>query len=124
MKKTFIETTSFTKRVGSFLDDETYAAFQLGLMAHPEQGHVIQGCGGLRKVRVAIPGRGKGKQGGARVIYLDVPEVNSILLLDIYGKDEKDDLTASEKKLLRRLAEAFRREAIQAASSAKKEESE
>lgn len=122
MKKTFIETTSFTKRVASFLDDEAFAALQLGLMADPQQGKVIPGCGGLRKVRIGIPGRSKGKRGGARAIYLDVPDANWILLLDIYGKDEKDDLTASEKKLLRGLAEAFKREAVRAVSRAEKEE--
>jgi hypothetical protein len=119
MKKTFIETTSFTKRVASFLDDETFAVLQLELMVDPQKGKVMPGCGGLRKVRIGIPGRGKGKRGGARVIYLDVPEANWILLLDIYGKDEKDDLTASQKKLLRELAQAFKREA---ASRARREE--
>jgi len=46
------------------------------------------------------------------VIYLPVPEADWIYLLDIYSKDEKDDLTGDEKKVLRRLAERFRSEAI------------
>lgn len=74
----------------------------------------MKGCGGLRKVRVADPGRGQGKRGGARVIYLHVPEVKRFYLLDIYGKTEKDDLTAAEKKVLAKLAADYRQEAITA----------
>jgi hypothetical protein len=81
----------------------------------------MPGCGGLRKIRLANPRRGKGKRGGARVIYLHVPEVNWIYLLDIYGKDEKEDLSAAEKKILKRLAEEFKQEAMRAASRAAKE---
>ncbi len=113
MKKTFIESSGFTQRLHEFLDEDAYFAFQNQLMEQPEMGKVIPGCGGLRKVRIADPRRRKGKRGGARVIYLHVPEVDRILLLDIYGKDEKDDLSAAEKKVLRRLAEDFRRQTLQ-----------
>lgn len=112
MKKTFIESSEFTDWIRRYLDDDAYAAFQQVLLEAPDRGVVIPGCGGLRKIRLADPRRGKGKRGGARVIYLHVPEVDWIFLLDIYSKDEKDDLTADEKKLLRRLAERFRSEAI------------
>jgi len=112
MKKTFIESSEFTAWIRRYLDDDAYAAFQQLLLESPDRGVVIPGCGGLRKIRLADPRRGKGKRGGVRVIYLHVPEVNWIFLLDIYSKDEKDDLTADEKKLLRRLAERFRSEAI------------
>jgi hypothetical protein len=50
------------------------------------------------------------------VIYLHVPDVDWIFLLDVYAKGEKDDLTANEKKVLRRMAEQFRREAVAAAT--------
>lgn len=123
MRKLFIETMVFTEGVTAMLDDETYAAFQKQLMADPESGHVMPGCGGLRKVRVRDPKRQKGKRGGARVIYLHVPEANWILLLDIYSKDEKEDLAASEKKVLRQLAEQFKAEAIQAVSRRKRRKS-
>jgi hypothetical protein len=115
MKKVFIESRGFTDAVRKFLDDDAYALFQKQLLAQPDLGTVIPGCGGLRKVRVGDPRRRKGKRGGARVIYLHVPEVNWIYLLDIYGKDEKDDLSAAEKKTLRRLADDFKKEAVQAA---------
>ena len=98
------------------LDDRTYGEFQKRLLDNPAAGEVMPGCRGLRKIRLSDPRRGKGKRGGARVIYLHVPEADWILLLDIYDKGEKDDLTAQEKKLLKRLAEEFKAEAVWAAA--------
>ena len=111
MKAVFIESTEFTKWVSSDLPDETYAELQEELMDNPEKGAVMPGCGGLRKVRVADPKRGKGKRGGARVIYLYVPEAKWFFMLDIYGKDEKDDLSAGEKKSLLKLTNELKRQA-------------
>src|SRR5687768_14084373 len=104
MKKRFIETSGFTTRLMKRLGDPDYAAFQQRLMEDPEAGDVMPGCGGLRKIRQADPRRRKGKRGGFRVIYLHVPEVDWIYLLDIYDKDEKEDLGPAEKAVLRRLA--------------------
>lgn len=70
MKKLFLETTEFSREVIARLDDQAYAAFQNQLMANPEEGKVMPGCG---KARLADPKRRKGKRGGARVIYLHVP---------------------------------------------------
>ena len=114
MKATFVETTEFTRSISGSLPDEAYAALQQVLMANPDAGAVMAGCGGLRKIRAADARRGKGKRGGARVIYLYVPIAKRFYMLDIYGKDEKDDLSADEKKLLRRLADQLKREAIAA----------
>ncbi len=111
MKATFIETTGFTRAISDFLPDNAYAKFQQRLMMNPDDGDVMPGCGGLRKARTADPKRGKGKRGGARVIYLHVPTAKRFYLLDIYGKDEKDDLSAGEKKQLRQLAEQLKKEA-------------
>lgn len=55
----FIETSVFTRQVQELLTDEEYAVFQSALAANPEAGDVIEGTGGLRKVRVAASGRGK-----------------------------------------------------------------
>ncbi|MBF5056018.1 hypothetical protein Y5W_01312 [Alcanivorax sp. 521-1] len=60
----FIETPVFTKRLRDLLDDESYAAFQQDLADSPQTGDVIQGTGGLRKVRVAASGRGTGRRTG------------------------------------------------------------
>jgi hypothetical protein len=64
---TFIEMKVFTKRIVKMVDDETYADLQAELVKDPTKGKVSQGAGGLRKIRMAA--RGKGKRGGARVIY-------------------------------------------------------
>lgn len=113
MRKTFVESRGFTARLRELLDDETYRTLQNELMARPEKGDVMPGCGGLRKVRVADPRRGKGKRGGARVIYLNIPEAERIDLIAVYGKDERDELSEEQKKVLRTLAEQARREAIE-----------
>jgi hypothetical protein len=114
MKAVFIETLGFTDWLQEFLPDDVYASLQQELMNDPEKGDVIRGCGGLRKVRVSAPHRGKGKRGGARIIYFFVPEANWFYMLDIYGKDEKDDLTREERKQLSELAAQLRTEAISA----------
>lgn len=77
----FVEAEAFTERVRELLDDETYRTLQNQLIRNPEIGPVMPGCGGLRKVRVEEPRRGKGKRGGCRVIYLHIPEVERIDLL-------------------------------------------
>ena len=76
MKKTFVETREFTEWVKEYLSDDALADFQRELSNDPETGSVMPGCGGLRKMRVADPRRGKGKRGGVRVIYLHVEEVD------------------------------------------------
>jgi hypothetical protein len=114
VKKTFVETRVFTARLKPRLNDDAYRALQNELMANPEKGASMPGCAGLRKVRVADPSRGKGKRGGARVIYLNIPEAERIDLITIYGKDEKDDLHENEKKVLRKLVAELRTEAIAA----------
>ena len=109
--RTFVESRVFTARLRDYLDDDAYLELQNELLVAPDKGDVMPGCGGLRKLRFAAPKRGKGKRGGVRVIYLHIPEAERIDLLAIYGKDEKDDLTQGEKKILRVLAEQARTEA-------------
>lgn len=112
MKAIFVETSGFSEVVSDYLRDRDYARLQRQLMAQPDAGDVMPGCGGLRKVRFADPDRGKGKRGGIRVIYLHVPVANWFYMLDLYGKDEKDDLAPEEKKQLRLLAEFLKKQAM------------
>ena len=74
---------------------------QTALMENPEAGDVIEGTGGLRKLRRADPRRGKGKRGGLRVIYYWWDGRHQFWLFTLYDKDEMDDLSAKEKKLLK-----------------------
>jgi hypothetical protein len=89
-------------------NDDVYHRFQIELAVNPEKGQIVQGTGGLRKARIAA--RGKGKRGGARVIYLYLETARVIYLLYVYDKGEADDLTADEKRDLRAMAEAIKQE--------------
>lgn len=112
MRLTFIETSGFTEALPDYFpSDEAYAKFQGALLTAPEQGDVMPGCGGLRKVRWRDSRRGKGRRGGLRIIYLHLPEDATVFLLDIYDKDEADDLSPDERKALTALAQHFRDEA-------------
>ncbi|MGO8901870.1 MAG: type II toxin-antitoxin system RelE/ParE family toxin [Isosphaeraceae bacterium] len=111
MLKTFIESGEFSAWVKSYFTDDHLAAMQRELLAEPEIGDVIPGCGGLRKLRVADPKRGKGKRGGARVVYLHIAGADQIYLITVYGKDQKDDLSADDKKLYRQLVQMLKDQA-------------
>ena len=111
----FIESRMFTARLKDFLGAEAYCEFQNVLMASPMKGRVMPGCGGLRKIRVEGEQRGKGKRGGARVVYLHIPEAFRIDLLAIYGKDEQDDLSPRERRVLASMARLAKAEALAAA---------
>ena len=114
MRRLFIETREFTAWIRDHLGDAAYGEIQRKLEDTPELGDVMPGCGGLRKLRTADPARGKGKRGGARIIYLDVPQAGRTYMIDAYGKNEKDDLNAREKAMLARLAGMLKQEAIAA----------
>ncbi len=86
---------------GSRAPNWHHGQFQAFLAENPEAGAVIQDTGGLRKVRWAVPGRGK--SGGVRVIYFHVSAQAQCRMLLIYRKGVKDDLSAAEKKALRKL---------------------
>ena len=98
-----IETTIFTKRIRSLLTEEEYRNLQNELILNPEKGKVIRGSGGLRKIRWGISG--KGKSGGVRIIYYWIIKKKTILMLLVYPKNEQDDLTSSQLKILKSLVE-------------------
>ncbi|MDP2409722.1 MAG: type II toxin-antitoxin system RelE/ParE family toxin [Pseudolabrys sp.] len=79
--------------------------------SEPRCGVVVPGSGGIRKLRIGFGGRGK--RGGARVVYLfggdDVP----VFLLAVFAKNEKSDLTAAERadlaKQIAKMLDDYRR---------------
>jgi hypothetical protein len=79
---------------------------QQSLARNPEEGDLIPGAGGIRKLRWKDPRRKKGKRGGLRVIYYCFLSDEEIWLLTLYDKDEAVDLTKNEKDQLRRALEA------------------
>lgn len=106
---TFVETTVFTKRITALELEESLRTLQLALLENPGAGDVEPGTGGLRKVRLADPTRGKGKRSGARVHYLWLPDRARIYLLFVYGKNESSGLTAEQKKQLRAVVVQIKR---------------
>ena len=98
-----IETPIFTKQVRAALPDEDYRALHLYLIARPEAGPVIPGSGGLRKLRWGLPGRGK--RGGARLIYYLKSAAGQIFLLFLFPKSLRSNLTPAELRILRQLVD-------------------
>jgi mRNA-degrading endonuclease RelE of RelBE toxin-antitoxin system len=105
----FIEAPAFTKHLSEYLSDDDFKELQSLLRLNPEAGDVIQGTGGFRKVRWTDRRRGKGKRGGLRIIYFYFQAEEQIWLLTIYGKDEAEDLTAEQKRMLKAAIEEEKR---------------
>jgi hypothetical protein len=82
---------------------------QLALLENPEAGDLEPGTGGLRKVRLDDPTRGKGKRSGARLHYLWLPDKARIYLIFIYGKNESSGLTLEQKKQLKTVVMQIKR---------------
>ena len=102
----FVETPVFTRQITALADDETYSELQQELVRDPEAGDIIKGAGGIRKIRIAA--KGHGKRGGARVIYYYFVSESRLGMLLAYPKNERDDLTAAQKKTLVRIIEVWR----------------
>jgi len=110
MKRTFVESTLFLKRVQQE-DPAVLRDIQTEVLKNVEGGQVIQGTGGIRKLRVGDTSRGKGKRGGFRVLFLDLPHVERTHLLVLYDKDEKVDISKDEKKVLKSLVDQIKKDA-------------
>jgi hypothetical protein len=83
------------------------------ILKNPEAGDLIQGTGGLRKIRVADLARNKGKRGGLRIFYLDLLDVGRTHLVFLLRKGEADNISASEKSMLKELVNKIKGEAKQ-----------
>lgn len=109
MTRTFIEVPLFTKKWKDLgLTDEDLRNLQNDLLINPKAGDVIQGTGGLRKIRLAMDNTGK--RGGARTIYVDVELKETIYFINVYAKNEKDDLTEDEKKAFKAIVKVLKEE--------------
>lgn len=99
-----IETSVFTRQIQQLLSEDEYRQLQMALVIRPDSGALIPGSGGLRKLRWAASGRGK--RGGARLIYYWAVPQDQIILLFIYPKNVQDDLTPDQLRALRKIVEA------------------
>lgn len=99
----FIETSVFTRRILELLSDDEYRELQQFLLDFPNAGKLIPGSGGLRKLRWNVAGMGK--RGGMRVIYHWAVQQDTILFLFAFRKNERDDLTPEQIRILRQIVE-------------------
>jgi hypothetical protein len=102
----FVELPAFARYRDSYLDDAAFVELQQELMKHPTAGDMVEGAGGLRKVRFRDGRRGKGKRGGLRVIYYWWDVGHQFWLFTLYGKNEADDLTPAERGRVKMLIKA------------------
>ncbi len=98
-----IETAIFSRQVRALLSEEEYRELQMTLTQRPSAGALIVRSGGLRKLRWMAKGRGK--RGGSRVIYYWANSQDQLLMLLIYSKSERDDLTSEQLKTLKKIVE-------------------
>lgn len=96
-----IETSVFTRQITELISDEEYGELQFALVQNPDLGDIIQHSGGIRKIRWA--GSGRGKRGGIRVIYYWQVSEDQIYMLLAYAKNQQENLTPDQLRLLRKL---------------------
>jgi len=109
MTRLFVYTELFRKSWKMMnLDEDDAKELEEILLADPRQGDVLEGTGGARKMRIQLTGRGK--SGGGRIIYVDVLEKERLYLLFAYPKSVQDDLTPDQKKAVRKIVEAIKKE--------------
>ena len=108
--ETFIEVPLFTKRWKEIgLNDDDLLVLQIMLLKDPASGPVMEGTGGIRKVRFPIENRGKSSS--VRVCYTDFEEYEVTYLITAFTKNEQENLSASEKAVLKKLVKALKEEA-------------
>ena len=109
MTRTFIEVPLFTKRWKEIgLGDAELQTLQILLLKDPESGPVMEGTGGIRKVR--FPLRNRGKSGSVRVCYTDFAEYEVTYLITAFTKNEQENLSAEEKNALKKLVKMLKDE--------------
>jgi hypothetical protein len=104
---TFVLTPAYIAAANGVLTDEEQRAVEAAIVRNPEVGRVIPGAG-VRKLRVALPGRGK--RGGARVIYFAVKRRGKVYLLDVFAKAVRENLTQRETQELAKLRRILQEE--------------
>jgi hypothetical protein len=105
---TIVELPEFLRKSHDLLANEERLSLINYLAAHPQAGDLMQGTGGIRKLRWAAQGRGK--SGGVRVIYYYHNGTVPLFLLTVFGKGEKANLSKSECNDLSKITGLLRRQ--------------
>jgi hypothetical protein len=98
---TVVETAEFLRHAERLMSEAERAELVIFLAANPEVGEIMPETGGVRKIRWALEGRGK--RGGARVVYYFHGEQMPIFLLTAYAKNRKDNLSKAERNAMKQL---------------------
>ena len=108
---TIVELPEYIKRTEKILSKDERDELLYYLSSNPKSGTLIQATGGVRKLRWAS--KGKGKSGGSRVIYFFYNETIPLFLLTIFSKNEKINLSKTERnelsKLVKELIKSYKR---------------
>jgi hypothetical protein len=102
MEVTFYETILFTEGVSKLKAEDQCLELKDELARNPAKGDLLRGTGGFRKVRMRLPGRGK--RGGARVIYYYLSADGVVYLVSLYAKNVQENLTVKQAKQLKELS--------------------
>ena len=108
MRLTFVYLPSFERSADGLLTDDQMREVENQLLEDPHAGDVVRGTGGVRKLRVAFPGRGK--SGSGRIIYAYVSQKARVFFLLAYPKNRLESLTAEQKNQMRQLVKQLEEE--------------
>jgi hypothetical protein len=104
----FVHLSTYRRSTHDLINEDGQRAIEQALLVSPEAGAVVAGTGGVRKLRVALEGRGK--RGGARLIYYYRASKGRIYLILAYAKGRKENLTPAERQTMKQLTAAIERE--------------
>lgn len=106
MKREFVYLPKFDREWQKLgLTDDDHIPLENYLMENPDMGNVMQGTGGLRKLRWALPNRGK--SGSIRVLYVDFIYDGTIYMIDLFPKDEKENISQAERNIIKQVIKAI-----------------
>jgi hypothetical protein len=112
MRYEIIQTREFTRKaILARLSQEDIREIENQIVAEPTAFPVMQGTGGLRKMRFAPAAKGAGKSGGIRVCYFVIEPARHLWLVTLFSKNEKDNLNAQEKAAIARLISVLKKAA-------------
>jgi hypothetical protein len=99
-----IQTGPFLRKWFSLgLDEDDLLALEIEILKGPELYPIVKGTGGVRKIRFARPGAGRGRSGSYRVCFAYLSQRGMIFLLTVYGKNEQANLTNAQRNAIARV---------------------
>ena len=101
----FVYLAPFQRAAKGLLGESDLQAIEASIIANPKVGATVAETGGVRKMRYALPGRGK--SGGARVIYYYRGAKGRVYMITAYGKNRKENLSTADRHAIQQLVESI-----------------